>query len=163
MRTQMENRDRVSSREIVALNTERPGGDTRDAVDIHPLRGLLSCGPNSRNKLAALSDPIRIAIVAPQGEVRRVVELLRELQQFHRPKEHKQYLLDIPGFSKVFGMRLTRTPGPTTIELPLHCKHKVQPKSGRVLRRHAAAKSRRSVAYYCSAATAIMMTIRMVA
>jgi hypothetical protein len=94
----------------------------------------------------------RIAIVAPQGEVRRVVELLRELQQFHRPKEHKQYLLDFPGFSKVFGMRLTRTPGPTTIELPLHCKHKVQPKSGRVLRRHAAAKSRRSVAYYCSAA-----------
>ena len=132
------------------MNTERPGGDTRDAVDIHPLRGLLSCGPNSRKKLAALSDPIRIAIVAPQGEVRRVVELLWELQQYHRPKEHKQYLPDFPGFSKVFGVRLTRTPGPTTIELPLHCKH--QPKSGRVLRRHAAAKSRRSVAYYCSAA-----------
>src|SRR5277367_6317999 len=97
----------------------RFGGDPEQAIDFHPLQGLLRFGPYSSGKLTALSDPIRMAIIAPQGKVRSVVELLREMQQSHRPRERRQYLMDFPGFTKVFGVRLTRTPGTaTTIELP---------------------------------------------
>ena len=72
----------------------RFGGDPEHAIDIHPLRGLLAHGPYSKGKLTALSDPIRVAIVAPQGKVRHVVELLREMQQRHRPRERIAYLKD---------------------------------------------------------------------
>ncbi len=96
----------------------RFAGDPEHAIDIHPLRGLLQFGPYSRGKLTALSDPIRVAIIAPQGKVASVVELLREMQKSHRPRERRQYLMDFPGFSKVFGVRLTRAMGPAnTIEL----------------------------------------------
>jgi hypothetical protein len=47
-----------------------------------------------------------------------MVELLGEMQQSHRPRERIQYLMNFPGFSNVFGVQLTRAPGPaTTIEL----------------------------------------------
>ena len=94
------------------------GGDPQQAIDIHPLRELLSFGPYSQGKLTALSDPIRVAIIAPQGKVQSVVELLREMQQSHRPRERHQYLMNFPGFSKVFGIGLTRATGQVnTIEL----------------------------------------------
>lgn len=97
----------------------RFGGDPDQAIDIHPLRGLLEHGPYSKGKLTALSDPIRVAIVAPHGKVRHVVELLREMQQRHRPRERMAYLKDFSGFTDIFGIRLTRTMGPgNTIELP---------------------------------------------
>lgn len=97
----------------------RFGGDPEHAIDIHPLRGLLAHGPYSKGKLTALSDPIRVAIVAPQGKVRHVVELLREMQQRHRPRERIAYLKDYTGFTDIFGVRLTRAMGAgNTIELP---------------------------------------------
>ena len=97
----------------------RFGGDPEQAIDIHPLRGLLTHGPYSGGKLTALSDPIRVAIVAPQGKVRRVVELLREMQQRHRPRERLAYLKDFTGFTNIFGVRLTRAMGAgNTVELP---------------------------------------------
>jgi hypothetical protein len=114
----------------------RFGGDSERAIDVHSLRGLLSYGPYSSGKLSALSDPIRVAIIAPQGRVRPVVELLREMQQPHHPRERRQYLMDFPGFSKVFGVRLTRALGlATTIELPtsLHQDMERSPKPYMVL------------------------------
>jgi hypothetical protein len=70
----------------------RFGGDPRDAVDVHPLRGLVNHGPFSRDKLSAVADPIRLAVVAPQGGVRRIAGLINELQQVQRPRERKNYL-----------------------------------------------------------------------
>jgi hypothetical protein len=52
-----------------------------------------------------------VAIVAPQGKVRNVVELLREMQQRHRPRERIAYLKDYTGFTNIFGVRLTRAMG----------------------------------------------------
>jgi len=46
--------------------------DARD-VDIHPMRGLLRFGPYSRDKLSAVSNPIRIGMIAPAGDVDRLV------------------------------------------------------------------------------------------
>jgi hypothetical protein len=104
----------------------RFGGDPNDAIDIHPLRGLLTHGPYSKGKLTALADPIRVAIVAPAGKVRPVVELLREMQGRHRPRERFPYLKEFTGFTTIFGVRLTRAMSAgCTIELPDSLTHEV--------------------------------------
>ncbi len=84
----------------------RFGSDDLRAVDAHPLKGLLRFGPYSQDKLAAIADPIRVAIIAPAGQVERVNSLLRELQQSHQPRERHQYLPGFPGFSKVFHVNM---------------------------------------------------------
>lgn len=91
--------------------------DARD-VDTHPIRGLLRFGPYSRDKISAVSNPIRIAMIAPAGETDRLVNQVRELEQTHRPRERKAYLPIYPGFEKVFGVRLARGGSGTSIELP---------------------------------------------
>src|SRR5271166_804291 len=75
-------------------------GDTHK----HPLEGLLRYGPFSRSLRQTVSDPIRIAVICPEGSFPRVRGLYAELQRNHRPRERKNYLLDFPGFSKVFGV-----------------------------------------------------------
>ncbi len=104
----------------VILNEPRLRFGSRDVrdVDTHPIRGLLRFGPYSRDKISAVSNPIRIAMIAPAGDIGRVVTQVRELEQVHRPRERKAYLLDYPGFEKVFGVRLVRGGTGTTIELP---------------------------------------------
>ena len=87
-------------------------------VDTHPIRGLLRFGPYSRDKISAVSNPIRIAMIVPAGDAGRVVAQIRELEQAHRPRERKAYLLNYPGFENVFGVRLMRGGAGTTIELP---------------------------------------------
>jgi hypothetical protein len=91
--------------------------DLRD-VDIHPMRGLLRFGPYSKGKLAPVSDPIRIAIIAPSDQTEQVLGLIRELEHAHVPRERKAYLPNFPGFERVFGIRLARARGATTLELP---------------------------------------------
>jgi len=91
--------------------------DQRD-VDTHPLRGLLQFGPYSKGKLAAVSDPIRVGIIAPAGETPRVLGLLSELDQSHAPRERIAYLPSFPGFEKVFGVRLARASVRSMIEVP---------------------------------------------
>lgn len=104
----------------VVLEEPRLRFGSRDArdVDTHPIRGLLGFGPYSRDKISAVSNPIRIAMIVPAGETRRVVDQVRELEQAHRPRERRPYLLDYPGFERVFGVRLVRGGAGTTIELP---------------------------------------------
>jgi hypothetical protein len=104
----------------------RFGGDPRYAVDIHPLRGLINHGPFSRDKLSAVSDPIRLAVIAPQGGIKRVAALVSELHQAHQPRERRSYLPDFPGFSRVFGARIVLPNGPTCLELPTGLTDAVQ-------------------------------------
>ena len=91
--------------------------DLRD-VEAHPLVGLLKYGPYSRGKLSAVSNPIRIAMIAPGGETGRIVGQVRELEQTHRARERRAYLPEYPGFEKIFGVRLARGASGTSIELP---------------------------------------------
>jgi hypothetical protein len=95
----------------------RFGGNPNDAIDVHPLRGLLNFGPFSRDKLTAISDPIRLAVVAPHGQSGRARDLVQELQQAHQPRERRAFLYDYPGFSKVFGVRLLEPTAAATFEL----------------------------------------------
>ena len=96
----------------------RFGSRNGSDVDTHPIRGLLRFGPYSRNKISAVSNPIRIAMIAPNGETQRLVNQVRELEQAHQPRERKTYLLPYPGFERTFGVRLVRGGSGTTIELP---------------------------------------------
>ena len=91
--------------------------DERD-VDTHPLRGLLRFGPYSKNKISAVSNPIRTAMITPSDHTDRLVKQMRELEQSHPPRERKAYLPAYPGFEKVFGVRLMRAGARTSIELP---------------------------------------------
>lgn len=95
----------------------RFGSADAAAVDVHPLRGLLRFGPYTKDKLAAIADPIRVAIIAPSGQVDRVNGLLRELQQSHQPRERPAYLLDFPGFSKIFHVNMGPAGPQANVEL----------------------------------------------
>ena len=97
----------------------RFGSDSLDAVDNHPLRGLLQFGPFSKGKLGAVPDPIRIAIVAPHGMTQKVSTLLQEMERPHKPQERRQYLPDFPGFKNVFAVGLAQAVGPSNMEFPL--------------------------------------------
>ena len=92
--------------------------DRRSDRSPHPLRGLLEYGPFGRSLLNAVLDPIRVAIVAPAGELTLVDRLLRELDQTHQPRERKQYLPPYPGFQRVFGLRVVPAASVARIELP---------------------------------------------
>ena len=96
----------------------RFGSTDPKAVDLHPLQGLLRFGPFTRNKLAAIVDPIRVAIIAPAGQVGRVEKLLGEMQQPQSPRERRDYLPSFPGFSKVFHVQVGAAGPQATIELP---------------------------------------------
>ena len=104
----------------------RFGADDPNAISVHPLQGLLQFGPYSRDKLAAIADPIRIAIVAPAGRVNQIENLLRELQQHHITRERTQYLPSFPGFSKVFHINLRNAGNRTNIELPIDLKARME-------------------------------------
>ena len=95
----------------------RFGSKNASDLDIHPMRGLLRFGPYSKDKLSAVPNPIRVAIIAPAGQTDRVLNLLRELERSHHPRERRVYLPTFPGFENVFGIRLARS-GAAAIELP---------------------------------------------
>jgi hypothetical protein len=96
----------------------RFGSSAIEDVDIHPMQGLLQFGPYSKGKLSAIMDPIRIATISPAGQASKASNLLRELQQRHRPVERRNYLPDFPGFSKVFGVQIDLASTGCHIELP---------------------------------------------
>ena len=81
------------------FHPERPN-DTHQ----HPLEGLLKYGPFSRSLRQIVSDPIRLAVLCPEGSFPRVRDLFSQLERCQKPRERKNYLLDFPGFSKVFGV-----------------------------------------------------------
>jgi len=72
--------------------------------EIHPLRGLLRFGPHSRGWVP---DPIRVATVAPAGEGPRLYSFMKELNSAYKPTERKDYLIEWPGFQRIFGLRVT--------------------------------------------------------
>jgi len=79
--------------------------DRKGDKDRHPLSGLLRFGPYSRALPGYVLDPLRIAVICPAGGIRRVKNLLAELEARHRPKERMNYLPEFRGFSSTFGIR----------------------------------------------------------
>lgn len=79
--------------------------DRQEDRHTHPLTGLVQFGPFSRSLLQAFSDPIRLAVISPADMEPQVAKLLTEMEQRHAPRERRQYLIEFPGFSRVFGVR----------------------------------------------------------
>ena len=84
----------------------------------HPLIGLYEFGPFSRSLVNHVIDPIRLAFVYPHGFMPKVRSFMREFEQHHAPKERRNYLIDFPGFSRLFGLRLTMAAPDVHVELP---------------------------------------------
>jgi hypothetical protein len=63
-------------------------------------------------------DPIRVAAILPSGSRGILGNLLQELERAHQPRERRAYLVDFPGFSRVFGVRVVPGPAPVQLELP---------------------------------------------
>lgn len=84
----------------------------------HPLVGLCQYGPFSRSLVNCILDPIRVATVAPCGDSKKVDQLVMELEQRYKPKERKQYLLEFPGLSNIFGIRAVCGSSDIHFELP---------------------------------------------
>lgn len=96
----------------------------------HPLKGLCQFGPFSRSLVNHVLDPIRLAIIAPTGGRQQIAHLVRELELHHYPKERAQYLIEFPGFSRIFGLRAVLGSPEVQLELPPQLDVEIQ-KSGR--------------------------------
>lgn len=92
--------------------------DRVDDRDQHPLRGLVNYGPYSRSLINCVMDPIRVGTITPEGEIKKLDHLLRELESRHLPQERKQYLPEFLGFSRIFGIRAVKADKAAQLVLP---------------------------------------------
>jgi len=90
----------------------------REEVHPHPLQGLIEFGPYSRSLLKTVIDPIRVAIIAPHGEVPAVRNLIQDLERNHLPRERRAYLVPFPGFTQVFRVKVTAATEAAIVEFP---------------------------------------------
>ena len=95
------------------FHPERPGD-----VATHPLMGLVDFGPFSSATLGKVLNPIRVGAIAPAGGLPAVSRLMRELEASHQPRERRQYLIDYPGFARVFRTRLVQADPGALVEFP---------------------------------------------
>lgn len=89
-----------------------------DDTSKHPLEGLLKFGPFSRSTLSPIVDPIRVAIIAPAGQLPTAQGLIRELEQQHQPRERRDYLRPYDGFTRIFRTGIVAAASSVQIELP---------------------------------------------
>jgi hypothetical protein len=85
---------------------------------VHPLLGLLQFGPYGSAVPTAMPNPIRVAVIAPKGELEKVGALISELSQEQVPRERPAYLPAYPGMQKVFGLRAVVASRECVTELP---------------------------------------------
>jgi len=89
----------------------------REDRTAHPLIGLTRFGPYSRSLINTVIDPLRVAVITPNGTLATIDSLLRELEQEHQPKERQAYLPKFLGFSRIFSLRVLRASENVCIEL----------------------------------------------
>lgn len=94
------------------------GSSDTNSTDVHPLRGLLDHGPFGKQRLAGVPNPIKVALIGQKTMIGRLRHLLRELESKHKPRERKNYLIEYPGFSRVFETSVAYAGANATIELP---------------------------------------------
>ena len=73
-------------------------------IDIHPLRGLVGCGPYSRD--LGFPGQVRLAYLAPESCITKLESIVQELQQPAEPREAKNYYVSYPGFEASFRIPL---------------------------------------------------------
>jgi len=103
------------------FHPDRPGDRHQ-----HPLIGLYEFGPFSRSLVNHVIDPIRLAFVYPHGFMPKIRSFMGEFEQRHVPRERRNYLIDFPGFSRLFGLRLTMAAADVHVELPAGIDNEVR-------------------------------------
>jgi hypothetical protein len=94
------------------------GNDDSAANHAHPLLGLIQHGPFGKQRLAGVSNPIRIAYIGQAAMLGRLRQLVKELDQKHQPRERRTYLPEYQGFARIFETSLASASNTTTITLP---------------------------------------------
>ena len=87
-------------------------------IDTHPLRGLVTYGPHSKNSLATYSDSVRVAIVGPESGREGRRKVLGNLRQTLPPSDRRDYVPQFPGFESLFGVPLVPAPECTRLDWP---------------------------------------------
>jgi hypothetical protein len=82
----------------------------------HPLVGLINHGPYSA-KFGA-PDKLRLAILAPRADVKRLGGLVEELKRPATPKEAPNYYPVYPGFEALFRIPIAAIPEGLVLEVP---------------------------------------------
>ncbi len=90
--------------------------DRKEDRSPHPLLGLTQFGPYSRSTVNNVLNPIRLAVITPQGGLRELDRLFLEFTQRHKPRERRNYLPEYLGFSRIFGVNIVRSD--VVFELP---------------------------------------------
>ena len=75
-------------------------------ADTHPLRGLVTHGPYSKNSLASYMDSVRIAIVGPDSGKDGRRHVLQNVQKHQQPSDRMDYVPPFPGFESLFKVPL---------------------------------------------------------
>jgi hypothetical protein len=88
-----------------------------DQVAVNPLVGLRDFGPFSSRLSDSFGDTIRIALLAPADDLKRLRSQLNELVHPHQPRERRPYLPPWPGFESVFRVKLG--PADQSAQVPL--------------------------------------------
>lgn len=91
--------------------------EDENAVALHPLEGLTTYGPFSRNQIGVVPSPIRVATIAPSAHTSVLEKLLREIETRQHPRERKSYLPEFLGFSKIFGVGIAHAGSNCRLEL----------------------------------------------
>lgn len=73
-----------------------------DAIDAHPLRGLVGFGPFSRGSVPVFTPTVRIACIGPRSGQRDLHSLVDSLRASYPPGDRRDYVPRYPGFSQVF-------------------------------------------------------------
>lgn len=84
----------------------------------HPLIGLVNNGPFTLKYLDGYLNSVRLALIAPQNELKLASRLVAELRQQHQPTERRDYLIDYPGFHAIFGLDITTAAQECMVGLP---------------------------------------------
>jgi hypothetical protein len=107
------------------LNSQFPGYSKLPEPDLlfhkggfhkHPLAGLIDHGPYSLR--LGVPGRVRLAVVARQSDMSRMVGLVRELNSHAKARQATNYYPDYPGFRDVFRTPLIEPTDRTVISLP---------------------------------------------
>lgn len=77
-----------------------------EAKHPHPLAGLQRFGAFDRASFQTYVPELRVALVGPRSGRQSVAQLLANLKSQHRPTERNKYVIEFPGFEKLFGTSL---------------------------------------------------------
>ena len=86
---------------------------------------LLVLYPYRKLPTNSSNEAIRIALIAPFGRTEVLRRFINELNGSHSPRERKQYLIEYPGFSKVFKTSLVCASEAACRELPKDLDEKI--------------------------------------